>query len=443
MDNKLEKKLRKRSFGYTLFRNLYILPAIYLFYRKILVFGTENIPDKGAVIFTPNHQNALMDALLVLCCKNRQPVFVARADIFQKQKQMIIKFLHFLRILPIYRKRDGGNSLDNNQETFELIVKVLDSGQAVGIMPEGTHSELKRLRMLQKGLFRLSMQVQEKYENEPMVKIVPVGLEFTSTNKFRADVTIKFGKPIEVSDFYNLYVENQAKAYKKMQNHLSEKIKELMINIENTQFYLQINDLRILYGQQSTSRNRLQAEQKIIAALEKYAQTEPDEMAALSDATDKYTDILLAHNLRDWVVRKQPYSPLALLVRSLIAIVGIPFWICGLIFNYIPYKLTALASTKIEDPQFVSSVLFVVGIVVFPLYYLLSISLCFILIPCIYGKITIALSMFPLGMFAYRYYISMKKLSARFRFYKNRKSDQMLEAVKLREYIFGKLTMMG
>jgi 1-acyl-sn-glycerol-3-phosphate acyltransferase len=172
MAKTLEQKLCNRTLGYAFLRNFFVRPEFYLFYRKVDVIGAETVPDSGPIIFAPNHQNALMDALAILCTKNRQPVFVARADIFQKP--LIIAALHFLRILPIYRKRDGGNSSDNNQETFDLILKVLHSGQAVGIMPEGVHNEIKRLRMLQKGVFRLAMQAQEKSGNNPMVKIGPV-----------------------------------------------------------------------------------------------------------------------------------------------------------------------------------------------------------------------------------------------------------------------------
>ena len=131
MAKTLEQKLCNRSWGYDFVRNVFVRPELYFFYRKIDVIGAKNVPDTGPVIFTPNHQNALMDALMVLCTRNRQPVFIARADIFKKP--LIIAILHFLRILPVYRKRDGGNSSDNNQETFDMILKVLHSRQAVGI----------------------------------------------------------------------------------------------------------------------------------------------------------------------------------------------------------------------------------------------------------------------------------------------------------------------
>ena len=446
MPKTLEQKLCRRSLGYFFVRDVFVRPAIYLFYRKIDVVGAKDVPDSGPVIFAPNHQNALMDALAILCTKDRQPVFVARADIFQKP--LIIAILNFLRILPIYRKRDGGNSSDNNQETFDLILKVLHSKQAVGMMPEGTHNEIKRLRTLQKGVFRLAMQAQEAFGNSPMVKIVPVGLEYTNTSKFRSDVIVNYGKAIEVSGFYDLYVENHARAFKQMQDTLSEKMREGMIDIANDRHYNEIERLRVLYQQQVVQRlgldcrkaeHRLQAQQKIVAALQEYDQTNPDEMSALCLTAKNYLATLDQYNLRDWVVERQPYSLMSLLARSVLSLAGLPFWMLGMFFNYIPYKLSAFASRKIKDPQFVSSVQFVAGLVLYPLYYLIMIVFLAIFVPFIWGKLIMPLLLPVFGIFAYNYYLSIKKLVARFRFYKQRKNAEISQAVEMRKIIFEKM----
>ena len=450
MAQTLEQKLCKRSFGYNLLRTFLVGPAFYLFYRKISVIEKETVPKTGPVIFTPNHQNALMDAIAILCTRDHQPVFVARADIFKKPA--IIRFLHFLRILPIFRKRDGGNASDNNQETFDLVMKVLDSKQSIGIMPEGIHNKYKRLQMLQKGIFRLAMQVQEKHGNNPMVKIIPVGIEYANTNKFRSDLIIRYGKTIDVSDFYDLYVENPAKAFKQMQDVLFEKIKEGMINISNEEHYSTIEYLRVIYQKCCAKRlrlnlrnaeQRLYTQQTIIAALEKYAQTNKEEMSELSVAVEKYKSIINKFNLRDWVIERQPYSFFELLGRSIFSLFVSPFWILGMLFNYLPYKLTAYASRQIKDPQFLTSVQYVAGMILFPIYYLIMAVLMVIFIPCIWGKIIMPLLLIPLGLFAFKYYLSMKKLFARFCFWrekrKNKSNNLITEAIELRKYIFNKM----
>ena len=445
MRKTLEQKMCKRSLGYALFKNYIARPAFFLFYKKIDVVGVNEVPDEGPVIFTPNHQNALMDALAILFTKNRQIVFLARADIFKKP--FIISILHFFRILPIFRKRDGGISAENNQETFDMILKVLESGNAVGIMPEGMHNKMKRLQMLQKGVFRLALQAQEKYGATPMIKIIPVGIEFTNTYKFRSSLIVNYGKAIEVSDFYNMYVENSAKAYKQMQDTLTEKIKEGMVDITNDQHYNEIERLRVLYLKRVIQKNgldfgnaehRLQMQQKIIAVLQEYAKSFPDEMNTLCIAVEDYFTIIEKNNQRDWVIERQPYSFVCLLWGCILALIGFPFWILGMLFNYLPYKMSALASSKVKDPQFITSVQYVASLAIFPLYYLIAIVLLVLFIPCFWGKLIMPMLMFPLGLFAFKYYILMKKLCARFRFCWGNKKE-FKKAIELRKTIFEKM----
>jgi len=182
----------------------------------------------------------------------------------------------------------------------------------------------------------------------------------------------------------------------------------------------------------------LQAQQKTIAALQEYAQTNPDEMSELCLAIRNYFNIIEKHNLRDWVIEHQPYSLVNLLGRCMLALFGIPFWVLGMLFNYAPYKLSALASCKVKDPQFVSSVQFVAGLVFYPVYYSIMIALFVILIPSVLGKFIAPLLMIPLGLLTFRYYLSIKKLCVRFRFLFS-KNPELIEAIELRKIIFEKM----
>lgn len=84
-----------------------------LYYKQIQIIGYENLPPKGYPVFViSNHLNALMDplAILYLFKDKRQPVFIARGDIFKKS-DFIAKILRFLKILPTFRSRDGSRAM--------------------------------------------------------------------------------------------------------------------------------------------------------------------------------------------------------------------------------------------------------------------------------------------------------------------------------------------
>ena len=71
-----------------------------IFYKKIVILNSKNIPKDAHLIFTPNHQNALMDALALLFSIKGQPVFLARGDIFNRP--FIARILIFMKMLPVY-----------------------------------------------------------------------------------------------------------------------------------------------------------------------------------------------------------------------------------------------------------------------------------------------------------------------------------------------------
>ena len=62
---KKEKKIQDYSRAYAILR-YYVDAVLKLSYKRIRYTGLENIPQDGAVIYAPNHANALMDAINAL-----------------------------------------------------------------------------------------------------------------------------------------------------------------------------------------------------------------------------------------------------------------------------------------------------------------------------------------------------------------------------------------
>ena len=88
------KRIQDRDPLYNFLRP-YICRSFKRSYRKIEFLG--DFPKDGAVIFAPNHANALMYALAILTLSDGPTVFVARADIFRKKT--VRDILTFLKIL--------------------------------------------------------------------------------------------------------------------------------------------------------------------------------------------------------------------------------------------------------------------------------------------------------------------------------------------------------
>lgn len=168
-------------------------------YRHVRYLGKENIPTDGAIIFAPNHTNALCDAMAILGIDRSRKVFVARADIFKKPK--IAKILTWLKIMPINRMRDGVDEVLHNDETIEKAVDTLHDGVPFCILPEGRHRPMHSLLPLGKGIFRIALRANEKFGDEKPIYILPVGLEYGDYYHLWNDLTINIGKPINVTQY--------------------------------------------------------------------------------------------------------------------------------------------------------------------------------------------------------------------------------------------------
>jgi len=212
--------IEERSTGYNLLKLWAKFWHNIIYYRKFIVLGKDNIPLNKPLMFTPNHQNALMDALALVFSINIQPVFIARSDIFKKPT--IARILYFLKILPIYRVKDGYDSIKKSQEIINKTADIITKGCALVILPEGNHSDRRRLRPLKKGFARMAFQAEELNNFELDLQIVPVGIDYDDYEKVRGSLIVKFGEPVQVKDFVELYQESPAIALNSIKDKLSE-----------------------------------------------------------------------------------------------------------------------------------------------------------------------------------------------------------------------------
>lgn len=165
------------------------------YYKKIIVEGIKNIPKKTPILLVANHQNALIDPLLLATHTSLKPYFLTRASVFKKP--FVAKMLNFIHMLPVYRVRDGFSTIQQNQGTFDLTYEVLRKNGSVIIFAEGSHSLIRNLRPLSKGFTRMAFGLKEKYpETQPV--ILPVALDYSAHKRSGGKARITIGKAIAV-----------------------------------------------------------------------------------------------------------------------------------------------------------------------------------------------------------------------------------------------------
>ena len=207
---------------------LYMRIGFAFYFKKILISGTENIPKNKAILFVSNHQNALIDPLLIGAVTPRELNFLTRADVFTKP--LIKALLSTVNMMPIYRIKDGISGLSKNEAVFDKCYKILNRNGTVLIFPEGNHNIQRRLRILSKGFTRIILGTIEKYPDQEIV-VLPIGINYTNAKKFASSVHIVYGEPILVHDDYQKTALNGASS--ELKNEVSVAMKKLITNIEN------------------------------------------------------------------------------------------------------------------------------------------------------------------------------------------------------------------
>jgi len=211
---------------------VYLKIGIFFLHKKITVVGKENIPKKGAILFIGNHQNALIDAILIPTTTNRVIHFLTRASAFKKG--LVETFLKSLNMIPVYRIRDGISTVEKNTATFEKCFEILKEEGAIEIFAEGTHHLQRRIFPLKKGFARIILGTLKKYPDLE-IQIVPIGLNYDSHLNFPSSVSIHYGKPFLANNYIN--VENPDIRYLKIINKVTSALKELTLHIDDEANY--------------------------------------------------------------------------------------------------------------------------------------------------------------------------------------------------------------
>jgi 1-acyl-sn-glycerol-3-phosphate acyltransferase len=411
-----KENIEKYSARYALLKSVAGFWHNNVFYRRVIVLGRENINPDHHVIFAPNHQNALMDALAVLFTHKGQPIFLARADIFKRKT--IAAILYFLKILPVYRIRDGFRSLKGNDEIFLKTIDVLKNKNGLVILPEGDHVGFRRLRQLKKGICRVAFQSDEATDFNLKIKIIPVGLEFSNYSRFRQVLTVVYGKPIEVSEYFELYKVSPERALNELRSRLSDEMKNNMVHIESEDDYEAIDELRSMINGRFSDDIRfpkLFRDRIIINKMNLLKTSDPSVYQRICSLSLQIKKKAKYFNT-DYRLLEKRKHPLGWLIAGMIGIVlTFPLFIYGNIFNLTFLEIPNLQIRKIKDPQFHSSIRYGISLalafVFLPAYLILSL----IIFSSWWLGLLIFLTLPLLGLFAWNYYLQFRRIIGGFR----------------------------
>ena len=179
---------------YWIFKRIILGPTLSILYRPKVV-GRKNFPKTGAAVLASNHLSFSDSIFLPLACP-RKITFLAKSEYFTGRglKGGVSRWF-FTSVGQVPIDRSGGRA---SEAAVQTALKVLESGELLGIYPEGTRSPDGRLYRGRTGIARIAIEA-----GVPVIPVAMVGtFEIQPTGKVLPrirKVKVVVGEPIDFS----------------------------------------------------------------------------------------------------------------------------------------------------------------------------------------------------------------------------------------------------
>ncbi len=336
--------------------------ALAVYFRRLERVGLDNVPRRGPVLLAANHPQSITDALIVATVSPRMVCYLAHAGLFRKRVQAW--FLRQHGVIPVYRAQDSPQASERNVETFAACHDTMRRGRVIGIFPEGTSADEPRVQKLKTGAARIALQSEAKHDWSLGVQIVPVGLNFESRRRFRSGVLVRFGPPIDVQEYRTQYEGDPTATVQALTARLGQAIRDIVINIEHTQFEQLVADLELVYKDELVARVGLDlpgdtpfergqwVSRELPRALDYFLEHRPEVIWRVRRMLREYRRRLERLRIKDELLRNERGTsiPGAAARFVVLGAMGLPFAAWGALCNFAPYKLTGwLADRQAPD----------------------------------------------------------------------------------------------
>jgi glycerol-3-phosphate O-acyltransferase / dihydroxyacetone phosphate acyltransferase len=378
--------------------------ALRLFFRRIEIEGLEQVPATGPLLLLSNHTNALVDPLLPLIALRRRVTLTAKNVLARNPLLRVLG--KGLGAVFFHRSEDAGKGADprENVRSLRQCRQILADGGAIIVFPEGmSHSDLT-MRRFHTGFARMAIDFVHKDGNPGRLHLVPVGLLYTSKDRFRSDVWLRFGAPLDVGGWLEAHADPSAGV---LTEELRHRVQSQTMAFENRSEMLIVRyageiiatDGRMPQPLGGANPPLAESFGRLARLQEGYRRARADsadEVQALADRIRLYRTELK----RLGIEPAEVYLPLhaaraaLFLIRELeLVVVGAPLAIFGIVNHFLPYLIvrTIARTLSTEKDHWATNVIYP-GLIVFPLYELLLVAAIWILLPTLWAAIyTVAL----------------------------------------------------
>lgn len=339
-----------------------------LLYRRTWVDGSENIPLNGErTLIISNHQNSASDALaLVEAMPNSlHPFVVARGDVFWVHP-LVTKFFLWIGMLPAFRLDfEGGDALEKNEKSFQLISKYINLGYPVAVFPSAGHMRGHYLGDFTTGYLKMAFRAAEETNWEEDIRILPSCNHYTSYEGIQGDVLVRFGQPVSLRPYYQEYREHPYPTLRKLNKMFKEQVRELMLDLDEEHLWaldwIRTSEIGEMEANHEANLIRhLDADRRYMAEVAKKAEQDP-EIYTLAQALSDWRE---RNKIEDTLVHPEKPAWSDVIAGMLGLLILLPVWIACLWPHALNYWLPAkLRKGKTADFTWTNSYRLILSVV--------------------------------------------------------------------------------
>ena len=345
-----------------------------IFYRRVDVVGLERVPVEGGLIVAANHQNGLVDPMMLMAKLPRTLQPLTKSTLFHHP--LIAPFLHLAHAVPIYRRQDAGGRPVDNAETFRAVSTVLARGGAILIFPEGVSQPEPTLMALRTGAARMLLEAEAA--GAPPVTLLPVGLVLHEPGTFRdGRGLVMVGEPVETKDCLALHATDPATAVHRLTDRLAEALRRQIVEAEDRETLRLLRVMERVWREESgaapgpASAEWLQRASRAYRWLRREA---PADVQRFRRDVEQFAENLDELGVTPATVGRT-YAPSIVLryaAREIVPLLlGFPLALLGIVLHALPYALLWIGIKLARPaPDTEATYKLTGGLVIYPLAWL-------------------------------------------------------------------------
>ena len=318
----------------------FVRTLVGMYYAPVRFTGRERVP-KGAVLFVANHQDSLLDPVLVGSLAKREVRFLAKATLFDVP--VLGSLIRSLGMIPAYRAQDDASQMKKNLEILDRAAEALAAGHAVGIFPEGKSHDLPRIEQIKSGTARIAMKAVQLGAK---LQIVAVGMNFERKESFRTALWIQAGEPLDVAEFIAAH-PHEKQAQRALTAEIEARLKQVALHMDNPDLLPLLDQLEHLVPRPGLNTPgplaRLQNRKRVADAMNHFYATDRPRAEAAEQQILAYSAALKAERIKPGspVMRyRRLRLTLRLLRDTLSHFMGIVPALAGLVHHAVPYVVS-------------------------------------------------------------------------------------------------------